>query len=116
MNRTSTVMVENDENEQESEGNRWNDEEICSDQVPGVILEKGPPRFGGRFSVPDHVFGHRCVRHLDSNLQQFSVNARSPPQRAVARLICRIRLRTSGDTVGRPWQRRLSSSPSTMQP
>ena len=53
MNRTSTVMLENHEDEQELEGNRWNEEEICRDQVLSVILEKGSPGLGGRFPVPD---------------------------------------------------------------
>src|SRR6266850_5881583 len=32
-------------------------------------------------SLPDHVFGDRGLRHLDSNLQQFPVNARRSPAR-----------------------------------
>ncbi len=46
-----------------------------------MILEKGSPRLGGWLSLPDHVFGDRGLRHLDSNLQQFPVNARSSPAR-----------------------------------
>ena len=31
--------------------------------------------------MSDHVFGDGCLRHLDSNLQQFPMNARSAPAR-----------------------------------
>jgi len=34
-------------------------EELYGDQVLGVIVEKGSPRLGGRFAVPNHVFGDR---------------------------------------------------------
>src|SRR5260370_23979859 len=81
MNRTSAVMVENHKDEEELERNRRDDEEICRNQVLGVILEKGSPCLGGRPPLPDQVLGDRGLRHLDSNLQQFSVNARSSPTR-----------------------------------
>jgi hypothetical protein len=54
-------------------------EEVCSDQVLGMVLEKGPPSLRGRFSVPRHIFGNRRLRDCDSNLQQFTVNAWSTP-------------------------------------
>ena len=81
MNRTSAVMVENHKDEEELERNRRDDEEICRNQVLGVILEKGSPCLGGRPPLPDQVLGDRGLRHLDSNLQQFSVNAGSSPTR-----------------------------------
>jgi hypothetical protein len=31
--------------------------------------------------VSDHVFGHGCLTHFDSNLQQFTMNTRSAPSR-----------------------------------
>ena len=81
MHRTSAVMAENHEGEQELERDGGYDEEVQGDQVLGVILEKGPPRLGGRFPLSDHVFGDGCLRHLDSNLQRFPMNARSAPAR-----------------------------------
>jgi hypothetical protein len=46
-----------------------------------VILEKGSPRLGGWPPLSDHVFGDRGLRHFDSNLQQFPMNARGSPAR-----------------------------------
>src|SRR5207302_2949152 len=81
MNRTSAVLIENHKDEQELERNRWDNEEICRNQVLGVILEKGSPRLGGRFPVPDHVLGDCCLRHLNTEFQEFPMNARSAPAR-----------------------------------
>ncbi len=61
--------------------NRWDNEEICRNQILGVILEKGSPRLGGRFPVPDHVLGDCCLRHLNTEFQEFPMNARSAPAR-----------------------------------
>src|SRR5437763_1683488 len=81
MNRTSAVLIENHKDEQELELNRWDNEEICRNQVLGVILEKGSPRLRGRFPVPDHVLGDCCLRHLNTEFQEFPMNARSAPAR-----------------------------------
>jgi len=72
-------MIENHKDEQEVEGNRWDDEEICRNQVLGVILEEGSPRLGGRFPVPDHVLGDRGLRHQNTEFQEFAMDARSSP-------------------------------------
>jgi hypothetical protein len=45
-----------------------------------VIHQKGPPSLGRRFARPRQIFGHRGLRHLNSQLQQFSVNPRCTPQ------------------------------------
>src|SRR6267378_5111407 len=81
MNRTSAVMAENHEGEQELKRDGGHHKEVYGNNVLGVILEKGSPRLGGRFPVSGHVFGDGCLRHLDSNLQKFPVNARSSPAR-----------------------------------
>ena len=56
-------------------------EEVYGNQVLGVILEKGSPRLGGRLLVPGHVLGDRCLRHLNTEFQEFAVDARSSPAR-----------------------------------
>jgi hypothetical protein len=81
MHRASAVMAENHEGEQELKCDGGHHEEVCRGQVLGVIFEKGSPRLGRRFPVPGHVFGDCCLRHLDSNLQQFPMNAWSTPSR-----------------------------------
>ena len=79
MNRTSPVMAENHEGEEELKRDGRHHEEVYGDQVLGVIVEKGSPRLGGRFAVPNHVFGDRGLRHLDTKFQEFAMNARSSP-------------------------------------
>jgi hypothetical protein len=73
-------MTENHEGEEELKCDGRHHEEVYGDQVLDVI-EKGSPRLGGRFAVPDHVLGDGCLRHLNSNLQQFGMDARSSPAR-----------------------------------
>jgi len=41
--RTSAIMVENQEDEEELEGHRWDEEEVCGREVLGVVREKCPP-------------------------------------------------------------------------
>src|SRR5258708_8936570 len=81
MRRASPIMAKNHEGEQELKSDGRHDEEVYGDQVLGVVFEKGSPRLGGRFPVPDHVLGDGCLRYLDSNLQQFAVDARRTPAR-----------------------------------
>lgn len=81
MNRTSPVMVENHEDEQELERNRWNDKEICRNQVLSVIPEKGPPGLRRWLPVPDHVFRDRCLRHWNAEFHELPMNARRTPAR-----------------------------------
>jgi hypothetical protein len=79
MNRTSPVMAENHEGEEELKRDGRHHEEVYGDQVLGVIVEKGSPRLRGRFAVPDHVFGDRGLRHLDTKFQEFAMNVRNSP-------------------------------------
>lgn len=43
--RTSAIMVENQEDEEELEGHRWDEEEVYGDEVLGMVVEKGAARF-----------------------------------------------------------------------
>src|SRR5260370_2962144 len=61
MHRTSPIMAKNHEGEQELKSDGRHDEEVYGDQVLGVVFEKGSPRLGGRFPVPDHVLGDGCL-------------------------------------------------------
>ena len=51
MKRTSAIMVENQEDEEELEGHRWDEEEVYGDEVLGMVVEKGAPGLGGRFAA-----------------------------------------------------------------
>jgi hypothetical protein len=81
MKRTSAIMVKNQEDEEELEGHRWDEKEVYGDEVLGMVVKKGAPGLRGRFAVPGHVFGDSCLRELDSDLEQLTVNARSAPAR-----------------------------------
>ena len=72
-------MVEDQEDEEDLEGHRWDEEEVYGDEVLGMVVEKGAPGLRGRFAVPDQVFGDGCLREFDSDLEQLSMNARSTP-------------------------------------
>ena len=74
-------MTENHESEDELKCDGRHHEEVYGDQVLDVIVEKGSPRLGERFAVPDDVLGDGCLRRLDSNPQQFAMDARSSPAR-----------------------------------
>jgi len=51
MTGTSAIMVENQEDEEELEGHRWDEEEVYGDEVLGMVVEKGAPGLGGRFAA-----------------------------------------------------------------
>jgi len=68
------------------ERNRWDNEEICRNQVLGVIGEKGSPRLGGSAPLSDHVLGDRGLRYLNAEFGS-SPWMRGAPQHGLARLI-----------------------------
>ena len=55
---------------------------VHRDALLGVVLQKGSPPLRWRFSSL-HVLGHGGGTELDSELQQFPVNARRSPSRVV---------------------------------
>jgi len=76
----ASLMGKNDEDEQDPEGRRRHGEKINGRGLCKVIHQKGPPSLGRRFARPRQIFGHRGLRHLNSQLEQFSVNPRCTPQ------------------------------------
>jgi hypothetical protein len=75
----ASLMGKNDEDEQDPEGRRRHGEKINGRGLCKVIHQKGPPSLGSRFARPRQIFGHRGLRHLNSQLEQFSVNPRCTP-------------------------------------
>src|SRR5215469_7130 len=45
-----------------------------------MVAQECPPRLGRRPAAPDHVFGDRRLGDLESELEQFTMDARSAPQ------------------------------------
>src|SRR5207342_2645363 len=48
-----------------------------------VIAQEGAPSLTWRSTPLDHVLGNARLRHLNSELEQFAVDARCAPQRAL---------------------------------
>ena len=74
-------MRQNHEHEQHLEEDRRDDEEVGGDKFFYVVLKESAPGLGWRLVVPDHVLSYGCLREFDSDLQQFSMNARCSPAR-----------------------------------
>jgi hypothetical protein len=70
----------------------------------GRRLERSPA-LRRRAPVSGHVLGNRNLADINAELEQFSVNAGSAPER-IGRLISRISCRTSRRTLGLPGRRR----------
>jgi len=62
------VMRQHKKHVKDLETDSGHREEVDGDQLLGVNLQKCAPSLGGRFPVSDHVFGHGCLTHFDSNL------------------------------------------------
>ena len=45
-----------------------------------MIVEKAAPRLGGRFSLVSHVLSHSSLARLDTDLEEFPVDARRSPE------------------------------------
>jgi hypothetical protein len=104
----ASLMGKNDEDEQDPEGRRRHGEKINGRGLCKVIHQKGPPSLGSRFARPRQIFGHRGLRHLNSQnsqLEQFSVNPRCTPQ-GVAWCMRRMRSRRFAAISGLPGRRR----------
>ena len=75
------VMAQNDEAEEHPKRDGWHDEEVDRRDTASVIAQKGQPGLRGRAFDPRHVRGNRCLRDLDLELQNLTVNTRCAPQR-----------------------------------
>mgnify|MGYP001817640798 CR=1 FL=1 len=79
MDDPSTLVSQNDENEEDPECHRGHREEIDGDQVPSVVAEERSPTLRWRLSVTDHVLGDGGLRDIDPKLEQFPVYPRCTP-------------------------------------
>src|SRR2546422_1812950 len=96
----ASLMGQHQEYVKDLEAESRNSEEVYRYQVLHVILQEGPPSLRWRLSVTVHVLAHAGLADVHTEFEQFAVN----PGGAVgfARLIRRIRSRTSFGTDGRP--------------
>jgi hypothetical protein len=76
----TTVMCQNDKNEENLEPNCWHSEEVHRSQLRHVIVEKGSPGLRGRTRKAHLVLGDSRLGYVDAQLQQFTVDSRCSPE------------------------------------
>src|SRR5262245_12067364 len=84
VDNASSIMRENDKNEEDFKPNGLDGEEVDGRKLRNVIVEEGSPCLRWRLWPSDHVFGNRGLRDLNPQLHQFAVNPRCAPNRVLA--------------------------------
>jgi hypothetical protein len=75
------MVGKHDEDEQDAQARGGHGEEIDGNQVSDMVGEERPPglrRLGAPFP---HQAGHGALGHIDTELQEFAMDARGAPQR-----------------------------------
>ena len=85
MHDAATLVVQDDEHEQEPKRSSRYDEEIDRRQTAHMVPKECPPGLRWRLRVPDHVLGDSGLTDLDPKLEKFAVDARCAPQRVFPR-------------------------------
>ena len=80
----SSIVCEDNKNEEDFEPNGVDGEEVDGRELRNVILEERPPRLGWRFRTADHVFGNGSLGNLNVQLHQLTVDPRCAPDRVLA--------------------------------
>jgi hypothetical protein len=79
MDETSSLMGQDEQDEQHVKGSRRHDKEIQGHEVLHVVLQKGLPRWRRRSPRSDVIRFHRRLGHLDAQL----VRLADDPRRAL---------------------------------
>ena len=90
---SAAIVRQNHEDKQHTKEHGRNHEKVGGDHILHVVGKERPPSLRRWFSTSRHVFGDSSLRELESQLQEFSVDARR---------ILRIRSMTSRGAEGRP--------------
>jgi len=93
----SSIVREEDQDEQETVGHGRDDEEIGRHDLAHVIPQERAPGLGGRRAAVAQVFRDRRLTDVDPQFQQFAMDPRSTPTR--------VRLRHRANQHGRPLAR-----------
>ena len=80
----SSIVCEDNKNEEDFEPNGVYGEEVDGRELRNVILEERPPRLGWGFGGLDHVPGNRSLRDLNVQLHQLAVDSGCAPNRVLA--------------------------------
>jgi hypothetical protein len=81
VDNASSVMGEDDKDEQDFKPNRVDGEEIDGSQLRYLIVEECFPRLRWWFRIANHVFGNGSLRDLNSQLHELAVDPRCAPNR-----------------------------------
>jgi hypothetical protein len=96
MDKTSSLMGQDEQDEQHFVGDRRHDKEIQGHEVLHVVLQKGLPRGRRRSPWSDAIRLHRRLGHLDAQLVQLS----DDPRRALSGIRLPHRLDELADLLG----------------
>src|SRR5215471_18722080 len=78
---TSSIVCEDNKNEEDFAPNSVDGEEVDGRELRNVIIEERAPRLRRWFRTSNHVFGDRRFRNLNVQLHEFTVNPGSTPSR-----------------------------------
>ncbi len=76
----SSSVADNDEGKQALEVPRWNHAQVDRSNRLRMIAQECPPALGGWTPSTHHVSGHRRLGEFEPQLEQFTMDPRSPPQ------------------------------------
>jgi len=80
VNHAATIMRENEEDVENTEGDCRDGEEIDRGKLLGVVFQKCSPSLRGRFGMSDHVLSDGCLGDIDTKFEQFAVDSRCSPE------------------------------------
>ena len=73
---TAALMCQDHKHKQEATRRGRHDEEVGGDDLPDVVRKERAPRLRRRRGRSRHVLGNRCLRDVETELQEFAVNSR----------------------------------------
>jgi hypothetical protein len=81
VDNAASIVRQHHEHKQHAKGGGGDREEVDRGELGEVIGEKGAPRLRGRVTATPEVLRHSGLRHLNSELLQFAVDAWRSPER-----------------------------------
>jgi hypothetical protein len=84
VNDCPALVGEDDRNVEQPKRCGHHDEHVDGRDAFGVIPQEGAPGRGRRTSSSHHVLGDRSLTDLDAELEQFTMDPRSTPERVGA--------------------------------
>jgi len=76
---SSTVVREDDEDEEQPERDGRHDEEVGGHDLAGVIGQKRAPALRRSTQMPSHALRHGRLTHRDPQRQELAANPRGTP-------------------------------------